>query len=381
MAVKKIKVVQLLPELDGGGVERGTLEMGRFLAAEGHDSLVVSGGGRLVAQLEREGSRHITMNIGVKSPLSLRHIRGLRKLFLKEDIDVVHLRSRVPAWLGYLAWLSLPRAKRPLLVTTFHGFYSVNAYSAIMTCGEVVIAVSEAIRSHIKKCYRKTENVHLVFRGIDQEVFDPQMVSQERLDTLAAQWQLDRGKTVIMLPGRVTRLKGQGVFLKGLEYVGSSSYQVVIVGGGAKKSGYIAELKEYISQKNLADRVLFTGNCSDMAAAYLLADIVVSASSSKPEAFGRTTVEAMAMAKPVIATAHGGSLEIVVDKETGWLVPPSDPVAMGRMVDAVLKKDPKTLCEIGKKAQQRVREKFTTQTMCSHTLKLYLSHLDKKRHC
>ncbi len=376
---EQVTVAQLLPELEGGGVERGTLEMGRFLAQEGHRSLVVSGGGRLVRQLEQEGSRHIFMKVGIKSPSSLRYILALRKFFLKENVDVVHLRSRFPAWVGYLAWLSLPPAKRPLLVTTFHGFYSVNAYSAIMTRSEVIIAVSRSIQNHIKEQYRKTENVHLVFRGIDQKVFDPEMVSKERVEALAAQWQLDRSKTVIMLPGRVTRLKGQGVFLKSLKYVTSSCYQAIIVGDGAENSGYFRELQEYVSKECLADKVVFAGHCSDMAAAYLLADVVISASSNKPEAFGRTTAEAMAMAKPVIATAHGGSLEIVVDKETGWLVPPADPEAMGRMLDDVLKKDKKTLCEIGKKGQKRVRKEFTTETMCTRTLNLYMTHLHKKR--
>ena len=147
---RSLTVVQMLPELEGGGVERGTLELGKYLAEHGHRSLVISAGGRLVGQLEREGSKHIPWNVGSKSPICLKYILPLRRLLQKEQVDVLHLRSRMPAWVGYLAWKSLPKSKRPALVTTFHGFYSVNSYSAIMTKGDGIIAVSESIKKHIQ---------------------------------------------------------------------------------------------------------------------------------------------------------------------------------------------------------------------------------------
>ncbi len=159
-----IKVVQMLPDLVSGGVERGTLEVGKYLSDHGHDSLVISGGGRLVPQLEREGSTHLTWHqIGEKSPRCLRYFFPLRKLLVEEKIDILHLRSRLPAWIGYLAWKSLPENKRPALVCTFHGFHSINKYSSIIAKGEKVIAVSKAIKQHIKDAYHVSPvRIHLV---------------------------------------------------------------------------------------------------------------------------------------------------------------------------------------------------------------------------
>ncbi|MDP3478701.1 MAG: glycosyltransferase family 4 protein [Desulfoprunum sp.] len=368
---KNLTIVQMLPELEGGGVERGTLELGKYLAEHGHRSLVISAGGRLVEQLEREGSRHISWNVGSKSPESLRYIWPLRRLLQKEKVDVLHLRSRMPAWIGYLAWKSLAKSKRPALVTTFHGFYSVNAYSAIMTKGTGIIAVSESIRHHIKEFYRKDKEITLIFRGVDMQLFAPEKVQAERVESLRRQWQINNTSPVLMLPGRLTRLKGQEVFLKSLSLLKTTDFQAVLVGDTNENPGFVGELMRQIDQYKLADRVKMVGHCSDMPAAYLLADIVLSASSSEPEAFGRTTAEAMAMGKPVIATAHGGSLETVLEQQTGWLVRPSDPEDMARALDAALSAGSATLVAFGERGQARVRERFTTEAMCEQTEALY----------
>ena len=373
-----ITVLQMLPDLEGGGVERGTLEMGKYLALKGHRSLVVSGGGRMVEQLEREGSRHISMRVGSKSPVCLQYIVPMRNLMRREKVDILHLRSRMPAWVGYLAWLSLPKKERPLLVTTFHGFYSVNAYSAIKTRGEAIIAVSESIKKHIQDCYGKSGNVTLIFRGVDSTFFDPELVSPERVQRLRQEWGVSGESPVIMLPGRITRLKGQDVFLKSLRHLTTGDYQAVLVGDIVENPSYSQELQDIIDNSGLSSRVRLVGHCDDMAAAYLLADVVVSASSSEPEAFGRTTVEAMAMGRPVVATAHGGSLETVVHEETGWLVPPSDPESMGCVLADVLELGKEKLAEIGRQGRQRVAGKFTTESMCDRTLALYLEKLGKR---
>jgi glycosyltransferase involved in cell wall biosynthesis len=327
---KIITVVQMLPELIGGGVERGTLEMGRYLAEQGHRSIVISGGGRLVRQLEQEKSQHVKWFVGSKTLRCLQYILPLRQLLLREQVDVLHLRSRMPAWVGYLAWKSLPKEKRPVLVTTFHGFYSVNGYSAIMTKGAGIIAVSESIKKHICEQYNVETPVRLIFRGVDDTLFDPEKISPERIDCLRKEWEIKENIPVIMLPGRLTRLKGQDIFLQSLLQLQDQQYQAILVGDIADNPGFVNELRTIIKDNHLEDNVKLVGHCSDMPAALMLADIVLSTSSKEPEAFGRTTVEAMAMAKPVIATAHGGSLETVVDGETGWFVNPSDTVDLAR---------------------------------------------------
>ncbi len=367
---KILTVVQMLPELIGGGVERGTLEMGRYLAQQGHHSYVISAGGRLVEQLEQENSRHIKWHVGSKTLRSLLYIWPLRRLMVREHVDVLHLRSRMPAWVGYMAWKSLPKEQRPVLVTTFHGFYSVNSYSAIMTKGDGIIAVSESIKKHICENYQVNHQVRLIFRGVDSDLFDPEKVGRKRIDDLRKDWKIQEDIPVIMLPGRLTRLKGQDIFLQSLMYMKDKIFQAVLVGDVTDNPGFVGELKTIISENHLENKVKLVGHCTDMPAALMLADIVLSTSSKEPEAFGRTTVEAMAMGKPVIATAHGGSLETVVNGKTGWLVNPSDPLDLATGLQKALS-DVDRLKAYGKKGQERVRERFTTKSMCEQTLAFY----------
>lgn len=377
-AGKKLTVVQMLPELEAGGVERGTLEMGRHLAINNHHSIVISAGGRMVEQLTKEGSEHVKWAVGSKSPRCLFYIIPLRRLMKEREVDILHLRSRMPAWVGYISWLSLPRKKRPVLVTTFHGFYSLNKYSAIMTKGDGIIAVSESIKKHIHEKYNVEKDVRLIFRGVDQDVFNPTHIEEGRLGVLRRAWNIN-GRPLIMLPGRLTRLKGQDVFLKSLLHIRNKGYQAVLVGDIKENPGFVNELKDFIKKNNLQDNVKLVGHCADMPAGLMLADIVLSASSSEPEAFGRTTVEAMAMGKPVIATAHGGSLETIVHGETGWLVMPSSPEDMGKKLDEALG-EPLKLKEMGLKGKERVRNNFTTQSMCDKTISYYRELLEKRIH-
>lgn len=372
-STKTLTVMQLIPELNSGGVERGTLELGRYLVKNGHKSIVVSGGGRLVDQLEKDGSCHIEKAIGSKSPLALFHIWPLRQAMKKNRVDILHLRSRMPGWVGYIAYKTLRKKYRPILVTTFHGFYSVNGYSAIMTKGDGVIAVSKGIQVHIAEKYNREKNVRLIFRGVDVESFDQGKVDSERIEGLARKWGIDTTKPVLMLPGRLTRLKGQDFFLKSLLLVKNTHYQAVIVGDVEDNPGYTEELKSFIKKNNLADKVRLVGHCEDMAAAFLIADIVLS--TSDPEAFGRTTVEAMAMGKPVIATAHGGSLETVIPGETGWLVEPNSIEAMATAIDEALAMGKSQLEKFGEKGRLHVTAHFTAHAMCRKTVDFYFDLL------
>ncbi len=372
MVARPITVVQILPELEGGGVERGTLELGNYLSKNGHNSIVISAGGRMVPQLEKEGSVHICWRVGEKSPVCLRYIIPLRRFLMRKKVDILHLRSRLPAWIGYAAWKSLPKAIRPRLVTTFHGFYSVNRYSVVMTKGERVIAISRTIEDHIKNKYGVSENrIVLIYRGFDEKIFNPDVVSGKRIETLRRNWNLkDSTSPVIMLPGRLTRLKGHDLFLESLSKIKHLPWSAVCVGDTNENPAYTDFLQKMILQLKLEKRVKFVGHCDDMPAAFLLSDVVVSASSSEPEAFGRIAVESQAMGKPVIASAHGGSLETVLHRKSGWLVKPRDAQSLAdALCEAVSNKDLRN--RLGGYGQRWVRDQFTARKMCEKTVDLY----------
>ncbi|MDD2315819.1 MAG: glycosyltransferase family 4 protein [Desulfobacterales bacterium] len=376
MVARAITVVQMLPELESGGVERGALEVGRYLCRYGHRSIVISAGGRLVERLQEEGSEHFAWQVGRKTPVCLKYILPLRRLLVQEKVDILHLRSRLPAWIGYLAWKSLPEKLRPKLVTTFHGFYSVNAYSAVMTRGQKVIAISTAVADHIRQYYRvPQERIIRIFRGVDETEFSSGVVNPERVASLRESWDLDvDAGPVVMLPGRLTRLKGHDVFFKALAEVRSLPWTAVCV-GDAENPSYAAELRSLIRRLGLENRVRLAGHCEDMPAAYLVADVVVSATSGEAEAFGRIAVEAQAMGRPVIASAHGGSLETVLDGETGRLFAPGDPqslaVALGELLSSSALRE-----KYAQAARNWVQQRFTVETMFGETLKVYESLLN-----
>ena len=378
MVARTIGVVQVLPELDSGGVERGTLEMGRYLAARGHRSVVISAGGRLVDQLKSEGSRHLAWRMGDKHPGSLRYLPALRRLLMAGGVDLLHLRSRMPAWIGYLAWKSLPARRRPVLVTTFHGFYSVNAYSAVMTRGQRVIAVSRTIAEHVQSRYGVGRNrLRVIHRGVDSAVFDPGAVSPERSNALARQLGLGHGQgPVVMLAARITRLKGHDRLLIALANLKELPWTCVFVGDEDPASAYPPMLRSLAAELGIDKRVIFAGHCSDMPAALALSDLVVSAS-TEPESFGRTAVEAQAMERPVAATAHGGSLETILDGKTGWLVPPGDPEALAQVLGHALA-SPEECRRRGQAARSWVMSRFTKERMCQKTLDLYLELIQNR---
>ncbi len=372
MVARAITVAQMLPDLDEGGVEQGTLEIGRFLSRLGHRSLVISRGGRLVERLEAEGSRHITMPfIGEKSPRALIHLLPLRRLLKALAVDVLHLRSRLPAWIGFGAWKSLPPAARPRLVTTFHGFYSINAYSGVMARGEKIIAVSNTIAAHIRSAYHVSgERIETIYRGVDPDVFDGQRVSAQRIERLRKQWAITEGRSpLLLIPARVTRLKGHDILIQALGRLREKSWTLVCAGDFEPQSDYFRQLRRMCTEGAIASRILFVGHCDDMPAAMRLADLVVSAS-TKPESFGRTLIEAQALERPVIAPGHGGSLETVQEGRTGWLFDPGSVEHLVKILDQALGADQEWV-KIGQRGRQQVLKRFTLSQMCRHTLDLY----------
>lgn len=326
--MKKLTVVQILPELHGGGVERGTLEIARGLVQAGHRSIVVSNGGRMVESLLAQGSEHVLMPVHKKSLLSLWQVPKLRGLFDQLQPDIIHARSRLPAWLAYLAWRRMKHAGSRF-VTTVHGLYSVNAYSRIMVRGEAVIAVSETIVNYIRQHYPEVpeERITRIYRGIEPTEFPHQYQADEawRERWFTAYPQL-RGKKVLCMPGRITRLKGHRDFIELVEQLkqhGQDVYGVIVGGEDPKRQGYADELRALIRQKGLSEQVIFTGHRNDMRDIYSVSDIVFSLS-NKPESFGRTVLETLALGKPVIAYAHGGVEEILSVMFPSGMVPLGD---------------------------------------------------------
>ncbi len=308
-----VKVIQILPELNSGGVERGTLEVGQFLSKSGHNSVVISNGGCLVEQLEAEGSRHISLPVHKKHLNSIGQIKVLRSLFEKEQPDIIHLRSRLPAWLAWLAWHKMDPNTRPRLVTTVHGFNSINRYSKIMTSGEIVICVSNSVKDYVIEHYPDIpeSKLEVVHRGVDPASY-PNGYRPDQ--TWSRAWNLEFPETVnrklVTLPGRITRLKGHEDFLKIIERLPSNYHGIIAGGAHVKKAAYLQEIKQLAKSMGIADQITFTGHRNDFREILAISDVILSLT-QQPESFGRTTLEALCLGKPVLGYKHGGVGEIL----------------------------------------------------------------------
>ena len=370
--MKALKVLQLLPTLDSGGVERGTLEIARALVAAGHESVVLSKGGRLVEQLQREGSRHIARDLGRKSPTTFLQYRALRRLFEAERFDIIHARSRLPAWVAWLAWRGMPADARPHFVTTVHGMHSVSRYSAIMCAGERVIAVSDTVRDYLRTHYPPgrwphlaDERITVIPRGIDPAEFPRDyQPSDEWLARFHAEFPQIAERKVLTLPGRLTRLKGHHDFIslvarlvgEGLDVAG------LIVGGeDPKRPGYAKEILERVQAEGLGERIVFTGHRSDVREIYAVSDCVLSLSST-PESFGRTVLEPLAMGRPVVGYAHGGVAEILAELFPHGAVAKGDVIAASQCALATVR---------GETPAVSLNTRFLLEHMQAHTIELY----------
>ena len=367
-------VLQVLPRLDGsGGVERETLDIARALNVAGWRSIVVSEGKTDRVAATEAGGRHAALPVARRDPLqALGAIRRLARLVVEEGVDLVHARSRWPAWLAYYA---ARRTGRPF-VTTFHGAYSAGwpgkrRYNAIMTRGDRVIAVSDFIARHIAETYAvEPGRIRTIPRGVDLAAFDPARVDSGRIAALRAAWQVPEGRPVVMLPGRLTALKGHLALLDALARIETSVCCVLVGDSDPRHTGYRARIEQRIKTLGAGHTVLLAGPCHDMPAAYMLADIVVSPS-LRPEAFGRVPVEAQAVGRPVIAFAHGGALETVCDGETGWLVPSGDADALTHAIRQALRAHPAERERMAAAGQAHVRRNFALERMCGATLDVY----------
>ena len=324
---------QLLPALDGGGVEQGTLEVAAALVHEGHRSLVISAGGRLLPGLVAAGTEHFTWPIGRKSPLTLRLIPRLRQLLVTESVDILHARSRLPAWIAWLAWRRMDPATRPHFVTTVHGLYSVSAYSAVMTRGERVIAVSGAARDYVLEQYPGVDPGRIVVipRGMDVAGLQ---ASCRPDDTWMTSWRQQypelENRYVVTLPGRVSHRKGVldlvGI-IAALKARGVAVHGLIVGGLPARKRRLARELQSVIAAAGLTGSITLTGFRNDVREIMSVSSAVLSLS-LQPEAFGRTVNEALGLGVPVAGYAHGGVGEQLARHFPAGLVSPGDPDAM-----------------------------------------------------
>lgn len=366
--MRRLTVVQLLPALHSGGVERSTLEIAAALVQAGHRALVVSAGGRLVEPLLASGAEHLTLDIGRKSLLTLRHMPTLRRLFAEVGADIVHARSRLPAWLGLHAVRALPAAQRPHWVTTVHGLNSPGRYSAVMTTGERVICVSETVRGFVEQHYPTVPSARLqvIPRGVDTAQF-PRVGSHDKRPRLALAkdhpWLAEVTAPVLLLPGRGTRLKGHTHALQLLARLHAAGVMAQLWMLGTDEPGreaYVQELRRQAQALAVGDAVHISAPTSKIAQAYAASDLVLQLS-DKPEAFGRTVVEALSVGRPVLGWDHGGVGELLRQLQPGGAVALGDMQALGERALALLAAPPSLPARIP----------FTLQAMQRDTLRLY----------
>jgi glycosyltransferase involved in cell wall biosynthesis len=365
-------VLQVIPSLVSGGVERGTVDLAGALVAAGWNAYVASAGGPMEHQLTRVGARHLRLPLASKNPLVMRrNAAALIDIIRRCKIDIVHARSRAPAW---SAW-SAARATRRRFVTTFHNAYDIELpfkrwYNSVMAKGERVIAISQFVGEHVASVYGVgSDRLRVIPRGIDLATFDPRRVSGQRMAALATGWRIPDDARVIMLPGRLTRWKGGLDFIEAIARLERRDLCCLLV-GTEQRPGFRRELETAIERLGLMGLFRIVEDCADMPAAYTLADVVVSASTD-PEGFGRVIVEAQAMGRPVIATDHGGARETILPGVTGWLAPPGNPAALAAVIGKVLALDTAARTVFGRQARAHVASGFTREAMCARTIDLY----------
>lgn len=381
LPVRKIPVVmQVIPALGAGGAEQGCIDVAAELVKSGAKSIVVCRGGNRVSEILRGGSMHIDLPVDSKNPFVMwRNIGRLRKLIREHDVDIVHARSRAPAWSALKACLHT----RARFMTTCHAPFNVSGnvkrfYNSSIARGERVIAISNYVREYLLKNYDIDQrNIRVIHRGVAIERFHPNAVAPAHLIKLSKEWRLPDGCTVVMMPGRLTRWKGHLVLIEAMAKLKRDDVFCVLIGDDQGRTAYRAEVEAAIRGKNLEGRVRIIGHCKDMPAAYMLSTVVVSASTD-PEGFGRVPIEAQAMGRPVIATDHGGAKETIISEETGWLVPPGDASALASAIEKALGMDATQRSLMATHAMMNIAEHFTRGKMVDETMNVYAELLQEK---
>ena len=366
-------VMQVLPAMETGGAEQGCLDIHKELVRAGAKSIVVCNGGPRIHEIQRAGGHYIQLPVESKNPLQIRkNTKHLQDIIRQFSVDIVHARSRAPAW----SCLSACRAEKTKFVTTCHAPYNAgNAlkrrYNSVMAMGDRVIAISEYVAQYLRDNHNVPDSaLRVIHRGIPVENYHPTSVSPERMIQLSKAWRLPEEASIILLPGRLTRWKGQHILIRAMARIENPNAFAVILGADQGRQKYRRELESLIAEHDLQDRIRLVDHCNDMPAAYMLSTLVVSASTD-PEGFGRVPVEAMAMGRIAIATDHGAARETVVSGETGWLVPPDNVTSLAKTIDKSLSMPEPERVRMATRGMKRVEEMFSREDMVNKTFDVY----------
>ena len=376
----KLKVLQVIPRLGYGGAETGCYDLAHYLHEQKCKSYILTSGGELIKYIDRKKVKLIRLPVHSKNPfMIIINSIAIVALILFFNISVVHARSRAPAWSCYIA----TKITRRKFVTTFHGTYNFKSsikkfYNSIMVKSDLLIAGSNFIFSHISENYKKFLNSKkkflVIFRGINTEYFDADIIKDKDVDKLKSNWKIENNKKIILLPGRLTAWKGQEIFIEAINLFCLNNpeldFVAVILGDDQGRTVYRKKLERLVEQFKLTQKIKFVDNCNVMPVAYYISDAVVS-SSIEPEAFGRVSVEAQSMKKPIIASNIGGSKETVIDNKTGLLFESGNPKSLCDKLNEIIKLDSLTLDLMGREARKNVINRFNIEKMCLNTYSEY----------
>ena len=376
----ELKVLQVIPKLGYGGAETGCYDLAHYLPENNCSSFIVTSGGELLKFIDKKKVKVIKLPVHSKNPfLMIFNSMALIFIILLNNISIVHARSRAPAW----SCLFATKITRRKFVTTFHGTYNFKNslkkfYNSVMVRSDLIIAGSNFIFSHINKNYPKYLNLKkkflVIFRGINVDYFDSSTTLDAEENRLTSDWEVDKNKKMILMPGRLTAWKGQETFIEALNLVnkelGYESFNAVILGSDQGRDIYTKKIKRLAEQYRLTGQLKFIEHCKNMPVAYKISDIVVSAS-VEPEAFGRVAVEAQSMEKPIIASDIGGSNETIIDNMTGFLFQSGNAEALSKKILEVIKLDESRLKSIGIEGRKNIIKKFNVEKMCFSTYSEY----------
>ena len=376
----KINVLQVIPKLGYGGAETGCYDIAHYLAEQGCQSYIATSGGELLKYVKKNKVKVFKLPVNSKNPLIIIfNAIFLSILIIFKGINIVHARSRAPAWSCYLACKLTNR----IFVTTFHGTYNFKSkfkkfYNSIMLRSKLTIAGSNFIFNHISENYseflNKKKKLRVIFRGINVDYYNQKNISILKQEKLKKEWELDPNKFTILMPGRLTYWKGQEKFIESLniliEDYNLTNFQAVLLGSDQGRKVYSKKLLNLVQRYSLSKKVKFINHCREMPLAYSLADVVVSAS-IEPEAFGRVAVETQAMAKPIIASNIGGSKETILNKKSGFLYKHDDPRELAKSLNTVIQLSQEELKLIGNEGRKNVSKKFDVEIMCDSNLREY----------
>lgn len=382
---KKLVILQIVPSLESGGVERGTVDVAKALKKDGFVPIVISKGGVMVYQLREEEIEHIELPVNTKNPLKIYlNISSLVKIIRDKKVDLVHVRSRAPMWSAYFAC----KKTKTKLVSTIHGTYSLNLsgwkvfplkriYNQLMLKADRVIAVSNFIKSHILENYPGdfSSKIEVIQRGADLSYFNFTAASNQRIIELIKNWNLPEDKKIILMPARFTAWKGHEFLIETLSKV-KQDFFCVMLGSDHGHKPFRKKVEQMIMKNNLEEKVRIVGLCKDMQSAYALSHCVV-CPSIRPEAFGRVSIEAQSCGKVIIATKIGGVLDTIIDDKTGFLVDVNDSQKFAELIDKVLEMPKSEVDAMGSAGRKNVEQNFSNDKMCRSTIQVYRSLLSQ----